>query len=104
MTAAKQRSRASKTTTPHDPLEARRATQEAKSQVRHAKRAMREKKEADEVEAERKARRDAAAHGARVPENPRMTYSAYLKALKVCEPTFCEIKPPSRVMRKLPRE
>ena len=85
MTAAKQRSRATKTTTPHDPLEARRATQEAKARVRASQRALKERREADEAAADKAARREAAARGARVPENPRMTYSAYLKALKIRE-------------------
>ena len=85
MTAAKQRSRATKTTTPHDPLEARRATQEAKARVRSSQRALKERREADEAAADKAARREAAARGARVPENPRMTYSAYLKALRVRE-------------------
>ena len=51
MTAAKQRSRATKTTTPHDPLEARRATQEAKARVRASQRALKERREADEAAA-----------------------------------------------------
>lgn len=58
---------------------------QAKAQVRRANKALREQKSAAATAASEARHKAAVARGARVPENPRMTYAAYLKALQVRE-------------------